>query len=164
MYVLGLLFITKVMEIKTPAQVKTRNKKSSLTVPSHALFAIFKWTTSIWFIAAPIWKQNGKNWMTLSLCYRFHALLWPSYAGRQPQHYTHTEKPPMTSDFQVQKSLWKHPPPPPHDVRNATDQAENWLQLLSWLLFFVSVLKTNINFPFNKNLTQICIPSSLCYH
>lgn len=50
--------------------------------------------------------------------------------------------------------------PPPHDVRNATDQAENWLQLLSLLLFSVSVLKTNIHFPFNENITPICIPSS----
>lgn len=59
---------------------------------------------------------------------------------------------------------WKSKRPfentPPHDVRNATDQAENWLQLLSLLLFSVSVLKTNIHFPFNENITPICIPSS----
>lgn len=60
----------------------------------------------------------------------------------------------MASDFEVQKSLRKHPPP--HDVRNAPDQAENWLQLL----FSISVLKTNIHFPFNQNITRICIPSS----
>lgn len=49
---------------------------------------------------------------------------------------------------------------PPHDVRNASDEAKNWLQLLSVLLFSVSVLKTNTNFPFNGNKTHISIASS----
>lgn len=52
----------------------------------------------------------------------------------------------MASNFWVWKSLWKHSL---FDVKNATDQAGNWLQLLSSVL--ISVIKWRINTDFILN-------------
>lgn len=51
----------------------------------------------------------------------------------------------------LKKSLWKHSP---FDVKKATDQAGNWLQLLSALMLSVIMWGINMDFKFEGNVTK----------